>query len=131
MTITQKILEIMEFYKAPEPSITAVRDAITAYYRVMGIQDFRCGVSTPTDPPGIGLDFIPEVCRERLAELIEAAGFGLRRYDGGKGQNAYFLLLKDTITEERLLVLKAGVEAEVQWQVLAGKMTQARCSKLQ
>ena len=116
MTITQKILEIMEFYKALEPSITAVRDAITAYYRVMGIQDFRCGVSTPTDPPGIGLDFIPEVCREGLAELIEGAGFGLRRMDGGKGTAAYFILLKETITQERLQTLKAAVEAGTIYQ---------------
>lgn len=113
MTITQKIQEMMDFYKAFEPGITALRDAITAYYRAMGIEDFRCGVSTPIDPPGIGLDFIPEVCRERLAELIERADLGLRRMDGGKGQNAYFILLKDTITEERLRALKAAVEAEI------------------
>jgi hypothetical protein len=37
----------------------------------MGVRDMLRGVSTPIDPPGIGLDFIPEVCRERLAELIE------------------------------------------------------------
>ena len=121
MNITSQIQEAIAFYKAFEPSITAVRNAITAYYRVMGIEDFRCGVSTPTDPPGIGLDFIPEVCRERLAQLIEANGLGLRRYDGGKGTAAYFLLLKETITEQRLQALKAAVEAEVQWQVLAGK----------
>ena len=111
----------MEFYKGIEPSFTALRDVITAYYRIMGIENFRCGVSTPLDPLGIGLDFIPEVCRERLAELIEGAGFGLRRLDGGKGKNAYFILLKDSITEERLQALKAAIEVEVQWQVLAGK----------
>ncbi len=121
MTITQKIQEMMSFYAVFEPSIAAVRKAITAYYRAMGIESFQCGVSTPIDPPGIGLDFIPEVCRERLAELIEEAGFGLRRMDGGKGQSAYFILLKETITEERLQALKAVVEAEAQWQVLAGK----------
>ena len=121
MNITAKIQEAVAFYKAFEPSITAVRKAITAYYRAMGIESFQCGVSTPIDPPGIGLDFIPEVCRERLAELIEGAGIGLRRLDGGKGQSAYFILLKETITEERLQSLKAAVEAEVQWQVLAGK----------
>jgi hypothetical protein len=121
MTITQTIQEIMEFYKAFEPGITAVRKAITAYYRTMGIVDFQCGVSTPIDPPGIGLDFIPEVCRERLAELIEETGLRLRRLDGGKGKDAYFILLKDTITEERLQTLKVAVEAEVQRQVLAGK----------
>jgi len=103
----------MAFYKAFEPGITAVRKAITAYYRANGVENFGCGVSTPIDPPGIGLDFIPEVCRERLAELIEGAGFKLRRVDGGKGQTAYFILLKDTITEERLQALKAAVEAEV------------------
>jgi len=112
MNITPKILEIMEFYKALEPGITAVRKAITAYYRTMGIVDFQCGVSTPIDPPGIGLDFIPEPCRKRLAELIEQAGFGLRRVDGGKGKNAYFILLKETITEERLQALTAAVESE-------------------
>jgi hypothetical protein len=121
MNITSQILEAMEYYKAFEPSITAVRKAITTYYRIMGIVDFQCGVSTPVDPPGIGLDFIPEVCRERLAELIEAAGIRLRRVDGGKGQSAYFILLKNTITEEKLRTLKSAVETEVQWQVLAGK----------
>lgn len=121
MTITQKIQEMVDFYAFFEPGITAVRKAITAYYRAMGIESFQCGVSTPIDPPGIGLDFIPEVCRERLAALIEAAGLGLRRLNGGKGPNAYFVLLKDTITEERLQALKAAVEAEAQWQVLAGK----------
>lgn len=121
MTIIQRIHEMMAFYQSVEPSITAVRKAITAYYRAMGIESFQCGVSTPIDPPGIGLDFTPEVCRERLAELIEGTGLGLRRMDGGKGQSAYFILLKETITEERLQALKAAVEAEVQWQVLAGK----------
>lgn len=121
MTITQKIQEMVDFYAVFEPGITAVRKAITAYYRAMGIESFQCGVSTPFDPPGIGLDFIPEVCRERLAELIEEAGIGLRRMDGGKGQSAYFILLKETITEERLQALKTAVEAEAQWQVLAGK----------
>lgn len=121
MTITQRIQEMMDFYAVFEPSITAARKAITAYYRAMGIESFQCGVSTPIDPPGIGLDFIPEVCRERLAELIEATGLGLRRMDGGKGQSAYFILLKETITEGRLQSLKAAVESEAQWQVLAGK----------
>ncbi len=121
MTITQKIQEMMDFYAVFEPGITDVRKAITAYYRIMEIVDFQCGVSTPIDPPGIGLDFIPEVCRERLAELIEGADLGLRRMDGGKGQNAYFILLKDTITVEKLRALKAAVEAEVQRQVMAGK----------
>jgi hypothetical protein len=121
MTITQKIQEAIAFYKAVEPGITALRKAITAYYRANGVENFGCGVSTPIDPPGIGLDFIPEVCRERLAELIEGAGIGLHRMDGGKGQSAYFLLLRETITEERLQALTAAVEAEVQGQVLAGK----------
>jgi hypothetical protein len=121
MNITSQILEAIEFYKAFEPGITDVRKAITLYYRTNGVDNFGCGVSTPIDPPGIGLDFIPEVCRERLAELIEAASFGLRQVDGGKGKNAYFILLKETITEERLQALKTVVEAEVQWQVLAGK----------
>ena len=113
MDITQKLQETIAFYKAFKPSITAVREAITGYYRAKGIEDFRCGISTPADPPGIGLDFIPAVCRERLAELIEATGLGLHRYDGGKGQSAYFILLKETITEERLQALTAAVEAEV------------------
>ena len=116
MDILSKIREITEYYVSVEPSITALRKAITAYYRTMGVENFGCGVATSADPPGIGLDFIPEVCRERLAELIEAAGIGLRRYDGGKGQSAYFLLLRDAITEERLRALKEAVETETKSQ---------------
>ncbi|NBO19757.1 MAG: hypothetical protein EBV03_11165 [Proteobacteria bacterium] len=106
--ITQLTAQLM-------PSFTKLADNITQLYRACGITR-RCGIINglwyPTEP-GMGIDFVPPGARAKLEKLIRDADINLKISDGDRGEKAYFRLLKEGLTPEKLDNLSDRIAEEV------------------